>query len=76
MKPHKDKKDFRHGLCWIVPFGQFKGGELFFRELGITVHMRPGVVLAFKSYELMHEVNAYKGWRYSLVLYQHQNMFC
>jgi len=36
IAPHKDEVlDYRSGFCWIVLFGKFTGGELFFPELNI-----------------------------------------
>jgi hypothetical protein len=33
------------------------------------------MVVAFKSYELKHQVMPYEGSRYSIVLFTHQNCF-
>jgi len=74
--PHFDWKDYRDGYCWVVPFGDFRrGGELHFPGLNVTIKMRPGMLVAFRSYDLEHEVKRYKGKRNSLVFHQHQTMF-
>jgi hypothetical protein len=75
MKAHKDKDDYRHGFCFIIPFGRFQGGDLHFPELNITIKMKPGMVVAFKSAELLHKVLPYTGDRYSLVLFTPQTCF-
>jgi hypothetical protein len=53
MKSHLDKDDYKTGFCWVIPFGNFTGGELFFKDI---IKMRPGMVVAFKSALLYHEV--------------------
>jgi len=75
IAPHKDTHDYRNGLCWVVVFGNFTGGQIHFPELNITVHVQPGDLIAFKSYELLHQVLPYVGERYSIVMFQHHNMF-
>jgi hypothetical protein len=75
MEPHKDKDDYRHGFCYVVPFGKFEGGDLYFPELNITIKMRSGMVVAFKPAELLHEVLSYTGDRYSIVLFTPQTCF-
>jgi len=77
MKIHKDDDDYRHGFCFVVPFGKWKegGGDLYFPDLGITVVMKPGMVVAFKSAELLHGVTPYVGERYSIVLFSGQTLF-
>lgn len=74
-KGHYDDDDYQNGLCWVVVFGDFEGGELYFRDLNITIAIRPGDVIAFRSFELFHEVREYTGQRYSIVMFQSQEMF-
>jgi len=75
MNCHKDKHDYRHGLCFVVPFGDFTGGELYFPTLNIMIKMYPGIVVAFRSFEFKHTVLAYEGARYSVVLFSPQDNF-
>jgi len=72
---HRDTKDFRDGYCWVIPFGNFEGGELFFPDLNITIKMAPEMLVAFQSFELDHCVHEYTGERYSVVFFTHQTMF-
>jgi len=72
---HTDTKDYKDGYCWVVPFGDFEGGELYFPDLNITIKMAPQMLVAFQSFNLKHGVNPFTGSRYSLVFYQHQTMF-
>jgi hypothetical protein len=53
MEPHKDKDDYRHGFCYVLPFER---DDLYFPKLNITIKMRSGIVVAFKLAELLHEV--------------------
>jgi hypothetical protein len=75
MKSHIDEHDYHHGFCFVIPFGDFTGGKVYFEGLNITVSMCSGMVVAFKSYELKHQVMPYEGSRYSIVLFTHQNCF-
>jgi hypothetical protein len=44
MKSHLDKDDYRAGFCWVIPFGNFTGGELYFKDINVTIQMQPGMV--------------------------------
>jgi hypothetical protein len=59
----------------LVPFGNFEGEELFFPEINVKILLRPGLVVAFKSAELLHQVLSYTSDRYSVVLFTPQNCF-
>ena len=75
VHPHYDKKDYKNGFCWIVPFGSYQGGNLCFQELDVEVELAAGDVCCFQSSCLYHWVKPYSGHRYSLVLFTHQTMF-
>jgi hypothetical protein len=45
----------KHGFCFTIPYEEFTGGALYFPDLKITINMKPGMVVAFKSEELLHE---------------------
>lgn len=75
IKSHKDKHDYRKGLCWVVTCGNYKGGQLHFKDLNLTIEIQPGDIIAFRSYELEHEVLEYTGDRYSIVMFQSHDMF-
>lgn len=73
---HYDEHDYRGGLCWIVPFGNYtEGRSLFFPHLNIDVLLQPGDLVCFRSYELKHQVKKYNNVRNSLVFFTHHNMF-
>jgi len=52
--PHRDCNDLRHGLCCIMPFGSFKGGELFFQEMDMSFQVQSGDLILFRSSEMLH----------------------
>ena len=72
--PHKDEKDYRDGLCFVLPFGDFTGAELAIKEMKIEIQLRPGDLVAFKSHLLTHWNKPMQGTRYSL-FFAHDNMF-
>lgn len=74
-KPHRDKKDFYHGLCWVIPFGSWTGGNICFKEIDVEVKLNSSDVICFASAKLTHWVQSYIGERNSLVLFTHHSMF-
>ena len=42
------------GLCFLAALGDFEGGELCFPQLQIVVKLKPGQVVTFSSYLLLH----------------------
>lgn len=75
ISKHIDSDDYRSGLCWVTTCGNYENGELFFPQLNMEFAIQPGDVIAFKSFELEHEVKQYTGSRYSIVLFQHHDLF-
>jgi len=71
---HRDAHDFSGGLCWTIPFGCFEGGDLHFPELKVRMEYGTGDVAAFRSLQV-HEVKPFRGTRFSLVLFSHNNVF-
>ena len=41
---HFDEHDYKGkgGYCWVVATGKWKGGNLFFRQLGLEIQLEPG----------------------------------
>jgi hypothetical protein len=75
MGMHTDERDYRNGFCWVVPFGDFEGGELVFPDIKVCLEMFPGDIVYFRSCDLNHFVNPFTGNRKSLVLFSHNTMF-
>ena len=55
-------------LCVVLPFGDWKGGELCLYESGLVLELRPGDVVMFPSNHITHFNLHMEGYRGSLVL--------
>lgn len=64
---HRDSKDKR--ICVVMPFGDWKGGELCLFEAGIVLKLHPGDVVIFRSCDITHFNLTFEGLRASLVLH-------
>jgi hypothetical protein len=53
-KPHIDGLDFDDGMCLVLPFGNYEGGDVVFYELGYRIELRSGDAIFFKSKQLLH----------------------
>jgi len=74
-QPHFDSLDRLGGLCWVLAFGKFIHGELVFPFMKICIPMGSGCLVAFNSTEIAHYVRNYEGFRNSIVLFTHDEMF-
>lgn len=63
---HTDPKD--DGLCVVIPFGNWEGGELCLYHPGVALELEPGDVVAFPSDRISHFNLEMSGLRGSLVL--------
>ncbi|PKY60598.1 hypothetical protein RhiirA4_412764 [Rhizophagus irregularis] len=71
---HWDSNDDPNGLCFLVALGDFEGGELCFPQLQILVKLKPGQIVAFPSYLLLHgNLPIIRGIRFSIVYFVHAN---
>jgi hypothetical protein len=71
--PHYDDMDCKEGICYVLPYGSFEGGELVFRDFKLRIQCQPGSIIAFDSEGLFHEnLPITKGERFSLVMFCHQ----
>ena len=55
-------------ICLVIPFGEFKDGQIVLYELGVVVEMLEGILLAFPSYDVTHFNLHFRGVRGSIVL--------
>ncbi|CAG8806989.1 19875_t:CDS:2, partial [Racocetra persica] len=51
---HWDEHDKANSLCVLVALEDYEGGELYFPQLQMVVHLRPGQIVAFASHLLLH----------------------
>ncbi|UZO17195.1 uncharacterized protein OCT59_008556 [Rhizophagus irregularis] len=72
---HIDRDDDKYGFCWLVPLGEWKGGDLIFPQLNIRIKLKPGNILAFRSNLLVHGNLPCSGVRHSLVFFTHNDLF-
>ncbi len=72
MTGHFDTNDHNDGCCIIIPFGNFSGGDFFFRDLGLLVQAQPRSIIIFKSAQIFHGHNSFQGMRGTIVLFIHQ----
>jgi len=72
VRIHRDHLDF--DWCFVFPLGQYEGGATHFEFLNYTAKLRQGDVLAFRSRELWHQVDLWKGERMSGVLFTHSTV--
>ncbi|KAJ6466820.1 hypothetical protein C8R45DRAFT_909855 [Mycena sanguinolenta] len=56
-------------MCFVIPLGDFQGGELGLYETGFLFDLKMGDVLAFPSCNLTHFNCHFKGCRATLVLH-------
>ncbi len=74
--PHYDHMDRVDGLCCVVPFNDFTGGDLVFRDLGFRIQFEAGDVIFFQSHNLLHEnLPVIDGERQSLVFFSDKYSF-
>jgi hypothetical protein len=70
-----DRDDDKYGFCWLVPLGEWEGGDLIFPQLNVRIKLKPGNILAFRSNLLVHGNLPCSGVRHSLVFFTHNNLF-
>ncbi|KAI1085231.1 hypothetical protein F5B20DRAFT_589995 [Whalleya microplaca] len=67
---HKDKGDWRHGFAGLVSVGDFEGGDLLLRELGLRIESPPGSI-QLRGRELRHSITRWTGRRFVVVSVTH-----
>jgi len=74
-KIHKDLGDIKCGICVIICWGDFEGGELVFTELMSCVPFPAGSIIMFWSAIISHYNLPVTGNRYSMVFTTDKNRF-
>ncbi|KAI0004347.1 hypothetical protein F4779DRAFT_74933 [Xylariaceae sp. FL0662B] len=69
---HKDRSDWFHGFAGLVPVGEFTGGDLLLRELGLQIESKPGCVQLIRGRELAHSITKWTGRRFVVVSATHE----
>jgi len=73
-KIHQDLGDIKCGICVIICWGKFKGGELVFTELSACVPFPAGSIIMFCSALISHYNTPVDGDRYSMVFMTDKNL--
>ncbi len=68
-KLHNDGTDFEEGICCIIAFGDFEGGELWCPSECVHIKFGEGDVFLFHSYKFKHVVKNFVGKRYTIALF-------
>ncbi|KKY34505.1 hypothetical protein UCDDA912_g05508 [Diaporthe ampelina] len=69
---HQDTGDWHHGFAFLLPMGDFSGGDLVLRELGLQVEAPPGCLQMFRGRELRHSITKWTGRRFVCVNVTHE----
>lgn len=60
---HIDSMDWIGGFAGLLVAGEFKGGDLFMRQLGLLIESKSGTVEFMRGRELRHSIDTYSGTR-------------
>ena len=71
LHEHTDSQDPLRGMAAFSVFGDFEGGYLFYRLLGIRLHFKSGDINLLRSRVIPHEVEHFTGQRISIPHYTH-----
>lgn len=71
---HVDFSDDPRYLTWIVPLGNWTGGLFEMPELGMSVDVRPGQVLAALTRVIVHSSTTINGERFIMIFFMHRNL--
>lgn len=69
---HKDTGDWHHGYAFLLPVGDYSGGDLVLRELGLQIEAPPGCLQMFRGRELSHSITNWTGRRFVCVSVTHE----
>lgn len=74
VNTHKDSGDDEDGICAVIVFGEFEGGEICFPDQLICIPVVGGYIVIFHSCKYRHYVANFVGCRYSIVLYTQKSV--
>lgn len=69
---HRDPGDWHHGYAFLLPVGDYSGGDLVLRELGLQIEAPPGCFQMFRGRELRHSITKWTGRRFVCVNVTHE----
>ncbi|KAI7773875.1 hypothetical protein LA080_009698 [Diaporthe eres] len=71
---HQDTGDWHHGYAFLLPVGDFTGGDLVLRELGLQINAPAGCLQMFRGRELRHSITKWTGRRFVCVNVTHESV--
>lgn len=71
---HQDTGDWHHGYAFLLPVGDFTGGDLVLRELGLQIDAPAGCLQMFRGRELRHSITKWTGRRFVCVNVTHESV--
>jgi hypothetical protein len=71
---HLDFNDDPNGISWIVPLGDWEGGQYCVSQLGMKIPIQSGQVLGAMTRILAHCSAPVKGRRIILTLFANKNL--
>jgi Oxygenase domain of the 2OGFeDO superfamily len=69
---HRDKSDWVRGFAALLPVGEYTGGDLLLRQLGLRIESPPGCVQFIRGHELSHSITKWNGRRFVIVSVIHE----
>ncbi|KAG8734203.1 hypothetical protein FRC11_008748 [Ceratobasidium sp. 423] len=60
---HRDQRGAQHAGDFLYLLGSFKGGDLFFQDLNLSLEWLPGSAVIFDGRTLAHQVREWQGSR-------------
>lgn len=73
---HLDEHGIRRGLDVLLAAGDFRGGDLFFKDMNVRVSMGPGTLVAFDGTSQRHAIEQWSGaQRISNAFFVHRYVF-
>ncbi len=71
LSEHTDRQDPRRSLAAFTVFGEFQGGYVLYRTLGIRVRFKAGDVNLLRGRVVPHEIEPFTGQRISIPHFTH-----
>lgn len=71
MEEHVDSQDPQRSYAILAVFGDFQGGYLVYRTLGVRVRFQPGDFQLLKGKVVPHEIEPFTGQRISVPHFTH-----
>jgi len=71
---HRDASDWKFGLAAVIPVGEYEGGDLVLRELGLLIQAPSGSAQFIRGCELRDSITKWCGTRFVTVNVTHESV--